>query len=685
MAPVAVPSFDKKAARMARKRYAAKWDFGLLLPFIAWDGEGINLRGDDKAQSYCLFGASTGHYRVSRTGLSSEDCFNLLLEVRAKNPRAIMVGFSTNYDSEMMLVDVPHTSIADLNDGKRVWWRGFKLQYRRGKWLEVRGRYCGKLYTCKLYDVWSFFGCSFLKAISKYLPNIDPDVLYRIEEGKKRRGAFTVEELDSVMIPYWLEELDALVDLMIKLRRLLYKAGLFPRTWHGPGALATFLNGQHGIEKYMNRDTPTLVKDAAQSAYAAGRVELFMIGRLNGPAYKYDRRSAYPSAMIHLPSLRGRAWSYADLPDEYEPTLIEPFGLYEVEYRDTNSFQTTAERYRFPQPLFHRTYQATVSFPFEVDRWVWGVELLGAVPAHSTIRVKRGIVLSNFQDNYYPFRWVEDMYETRMAMKRAGLEEQIAVKLGLNSLYGKMAQQRGWQEGQPIPQYHQLEWAGFVTAHNRAEIFRAARRAAARGILISIETDAIVTSAPMPELDITSEKLGTWELEIFDDIVYLQSGVYMTLLKGEWNLKYRGFDADSLSAQDVLKYLERTNLNHRDPQAYVDNPLKATTTRFMGSKLAATRDNGMEEQWRVWRTEPKDIVVGHSEKRIHIPQFCRQCQQGNYYGDVMHDMSIATWENLESQSYAMSLPWRTVGNQAITNEEYLEDNHELGFEGIEYG
>lgn len=691
------PVMDKRRARAERKAYKQKWDFGTLQPFIAWDGEGIDLDGPGKAQSYCLFGCSTGAYIVNDEGLTSIDCFNLLLELKATFPRGIMCGFSTGYDTEMMLVDLPHESIARLHTGAYVWWKGFRLQYRKGKTFEVRGRYCGKVYSARLYDIWSFFGSSFINAIKKFVPHIDPAILNRIIQGKARRGGFTVDELDTVMIPYWLDELDVIVEIMIKLRTLLYKAGLFPRSWHGPGAIASFLNSLHKIDMYMDQNTPKLVKDAAQSAYAAGRVECFMIGRLCRTAYKYDRRSAYPSGMVHLPALKGRAWTFQDMPDEYDPSVIQPFGLYDIEYRDAPCYKNETESYYLPQPLFHRTKQTTVSFPYAVDRWCWGVELLAAVPDQSIIRVKSGIVLSNYMNTEYPFAWVEDMFENRMAMKRAGLEEQIALKLGLNSLYGKMAQQRGWHIGDSIPKWHQLEWAGFVTAHNRAEIYRAARLAGERGILISIETDAIVTSEPMPELDITSEKLGTWELETFDDIVYLQSGVYMTFHAGPckerdecngWHLKYRGFDADSISSDDVLKYLERTSLRHDDPQKYLEQPLWGETTRFMGSKLAATRTNGMDEQWRVWRTEPKDIVVGYGEKRVHRPRFCRACQAGNYYGsNCMHDMAIATWENLTSQSYSMKLPWRTVDNQAMDYDDFLaelgpEMADDFMFEGI---
>lgn len=670
--------------KIAALEYIRKWGFGEDRPFIAWDGEGINLDGEDKPQSYCLFGCSTGRYITSTQspGLGTRECFELLIRVAAENPGAIHVGFSTAYDVEMMLKDVPHDIIAELHEGSySMVWQGFKFSYRKSKTFSLAGWYGGngtmfggKRVSMTLYDVWSFFGSSFVAAIKKFLPDLDPDVLQRIVDGKKQRGNFTVDQMTTVMIPYWLDELDTLVQLQTQLRTLMSRAGLFPRTWHGPGAIAAYLNKHHHIGKAMDR-CPNMVRDAAQSAYAAGRVENYMIGRLGRRCYKYDRRSAYPASMRFLPSLRGRAWDFARIPehDFCDPASIgvQSFGLYEVEVWDNPKYYGELKGYRMPQPLFHRNKFGHVTFPYRSKRWCWGVELLAINPETHFIHITQGLVLSNWEDTTYPFNpWVEDMFNTRMKMKEQKLAEQMALKLGLNSLYGKMAQQRGWREGQAIPTWHQLEWAGYVTAHNRAEMYKAAELAADRGILISCETDAIMTSAPMPELDTEAGTIGTWELETFDDVVYLQSGVYMTLTGDEWNLKYRGFDGDSLKPQDVLDYLADTPWTSNDPQHYVNHPLKVKTTRFMGSKLAATRTGGMENEWRTWHTAPKDVVIGFSEKRLHDPQWCRACRAGHTTGaTAMHDMTLVwTQEPDEVQSYAMTLPWRTVDFEASYDE-----------------
>lgn len=57
-------------------------------PFIAWDGEGINLKGDGKPQSYVLFGCTEG-YVASREGLSVWQCLDLIIEIGKRFPQRI--------------------------------------------------------------------------------------------------------------------------------------------------------------------------------------------------------------------------------------------------------------------------------------------------------------------------------------------------------------------------------------------------------------------------------------------------------------------------------------------------------------------------------------------------------------------------------------------------------------------
>src|SRR5690349_15368444 len=60
--------------------------------FIAWDGEGINLQGEGKPQSYVLFGCSEGHV-ANKKGLNVWDCLNFIIDVGARFPKSISCRF----------------------------------------------------------------------------------------------------------------------------------------------------------------------------------------------------------------------------------------------------------------------------------------------------------------------------------------------------------------------------------------------------------------------------------------------------------------------------------------------------------------------------------------------------------------------------------------------------------------
>lgn len=531
--------------------------------------------------------------------------------------------------------------------------------------------------TCRIWDVWSFFTTSFVKALRQYLPDIPQADLERIITGKGKRNTFTTDQLRVEVVPYWQTELVYLVKLMNKLRELLHKADIFPSRWHGPATIANFLNKRANTAAAMNRNLPERVLDASQFAYAAGRVEQFKVGRAGKTVYKYDLNSAYPAAMVELPSLGGE-WSYRESDGI---TDLQDFGLYFLEYNAINHIGSVR-----PQALFHRTKEAFITFPRLTTGWYWAPEAKNAFElnnAHPGICTIRAAWEMDTNTCYRPFEWVAEMYQRRLEMKRAGEQSQLALKLGLNSLYGKQAQRAGYDRYQKIPDWHQYEWAGPVTSATRARMHKAASLAAARDSLIGIETDAVFTTEPLPELTV-GDGLGQWGLEVFDDCVYLQTGVYWLLHtvdcdckpcrsgQSKWHPKFRGMDADTLTLDMALRYLECTSLNVKNITDYADQPMTGMSrTRFVGSK-AALHVNRLED-WRVWKTDPVQLSVGASFKRVHIPMLCSQCKNGNNYAhDVMHDM--ATTICGMGASHATKLPWRTVTGEAVLWDHEKEDD-----------
>lgn len=621
----------KPAVRLDHVRFVAP----KTRPFVAWDGEGITYAGD-QAQSYVLFGASTGD-SIMKPTLRSTDCFDLLLSVANSATNAIHVGFALQYDCNMMFRDLTRRHLFVLYRHNKVKWEGYKIEYRPGKWLTVRK----DDRTVRLYDVWGFFQSSFVVACERFLGKDDPE-LVRIREGKKARSSFTFDQLDTFIVPYWEAELRLLIRLMESLRDDLETADLTLRSWHGPGAVANAVFRQQRIDRARSNDVPIEVNRAAQYAYAGGRFELFRCGHHPGTVYEYDINSAYPAAIARLPNLNEGQWERSQ---EFDP---DSFGVWHVDYR---AEVDPRRQFLDPQPLFCRDRKGNVSFPPHVEGWYWTPEarLAAEHVTHGWRFVPRSEEL--------PFTFVGDMYRTRQAWKKAGNSAEKALKLALNSLYGKMAQRAGWKKPtDPLPRWHQLEWAGFVTSSTRALLWQAIVQAGPS--LLAVETDAVFTTRPL-ELDV-GDALGQWEESSFDWITYLQSGFWFAGKDGDVTEHYRGFDRGSITASQALQWLQL-----RDSMGDAVPLLHGYTTRFIGMGLGLFTT----APWRSWQTEPRRVVLGGGGKRAHIPELCQECRDSQPFGSTLHHLSIVT---PGGRSHPHMLPWLADQEPELRTLDELE-------------
>jgi hypothetical protein len=245
-------------------------------------------------------------------------------------------------------------------------------------------------------------------------------------------------------------------------------------------------------------------------------------------------------------------------------------------------------------------------------------------------------------------------------MKRRGEQSQLALKLGLNSLYGKTAQRVGYDTYNQIPKWHQYEWAGYITSRTRARLFQAAIQASEQNALIALETDAVFS---MVELDLpVSDKLGEWGFDTFDDCIYLQSGVYWLKQDGgEWHSKFRGMDPDTLTIDKTMRYLAETRLDVDNVKDYSNQSMTGLMRhRFVGSK--ACLHTGKFDEWRNWKDESVQLMVGNTFKRSHVPATCETCNVTPYANEVAHN--LASVPPPSALSYASALPWRTVDRES---------------------
>lgn len=626
-----------------------------------------------KPQPYVLLANSVGDRITREEGLSTVDCLELILDTRRRNPISIMVGFGFTYDTAQILADLPDKSLMRILEKNLCYYQGYRIEYRPRKWLRISHKKTKRAAT--IFDVFGFFQSNFIDACEKYLGEDDPDLVI-IREGKGLRDVFTWEELDYI-VKYNATELRMLVKMMDILREDLHNVGIHLHLWHGPGAVASQVLRQYGVKKHMKQPPPE-VYDAARYALAGGRFEHFYLGFHKDTVWEYDIRSAYPSALTRLPSLSEGTWEYTET---FQP---DSFGVWHIEYRE-HGFEVRDRRaIGKPQPLFCRRKNGVISFPQEVEGWYWTPEAC-LVPDY----VLGGYVWKPATEGR-PFSFVEDMYEQRRQYKAEGNPAERALKLILNSLYGKLAQTVGGKDGKP-PEWHQLEWAGYITSYTRARIYKAVLTDPTA--IIAIETDALFSTRPL-DLDI-GPGLGQWEETIFKNITYLQSGFYYaTTPDDEIICRYRGLDRDRETKQPVgLPY--RKVLDHlrfgREQSEWRTPSLLSTSTRFINIGLGLRTD----ATYRAWETTPKtvslDLQCG-SNKRYHLGGYgdellCPMCTLGFNLGDCLHPLTIGrqairrgytpeTNREDAKHSRRRKIPWIDDGEEeevsfGMTPSEYL--------------
>lgn len=601
-------------------------------PFVVWDGEGTTA-GEGKPQDYSLFGAFDGieHHAITSKRLTTTECLEHIFAVGRIHPTAIHVSFAFGYDVTMILRNLAKEHFDILIERGYVIYNRIRIQFLNFKWLHLSRRLPnGTTENVRIFDIWGFFQSSFLDAINKNLKDHPlMDDLAIVEAGKENRSVFAWKDIAKIT-EYWEIENRLLYALVGKLRGYLYDAGLKISSWHGPGAIATYVYNQHGMAGHKS-ELPPHINDLCRYAYSGGRFEHFHVGRFAGKIYGIDINSAYPNAISRLPSLAGGEWRHVEAPQ-----ILVPFGIYRVRmYGALNA--------KLPSPLFLRGEHHEVSYPWRLEGWYWSPEVEHVQSDYVRNNCRPGWepeIIEGWEfhpaTDELPFAWVVEMYEERRELKRLGIGTEMAYKLTLNSLYGKMAQRAGWERNGKAPTWHQLDWAGWVTSYTRAMLY-SKMILMEYSQLIAVETDAIYTTADPASLGIyDSKELGGWEQTEYTEMVYLQSGIYAKNDGAEWTTKYRGLDRGQLTAESMVNHCKLLK-----PRMKEWPKLVGESTRFCGFRNAVFRGgDDFRKLMGVWLTETKEIELARSGKRVHFIGICDICRLGGEESayDKPHEM-----------------------------------------------
>lgn len=632
---------------------------------IAWDMEGMNLSGEGRPQHPVLFGNSMDvETPLIGKRLSSQMMLDYVVATGKRYPHAIHVGYGFRYDGNMMLQDFDERQIVRLykegslryNTSDGATWR---LRWIPGKTLTVTRRY-GRARDAKdtvtISDYSSFFGAKFIDTCEKLLGDelSDADRL-TIEHGKQERGNNTWEDLPEVL-HYWQAEIVLMRRVFERFRDVMCKAGFPLKDWYGPGALANAIIHNYKMRPKMagaqitSGAMPDAVHQASKHAFFGGRFELFQAGRTVGPIYAVDIGSAYPHALRMVPDLSPEKgeWVHVD-----KPARIERFGFYRLRFLSPNPAIAETR----PMPLPWRDNRGMITFPASVLGWYASPEAKMLIGTRGT-EVLEGWYWRSYGEPEFPWKFLEEMYERRMRIGKKNLMS-MPFKLGPNSIYGKLAQTVGWDKEKMLPpRSHALPIAAWVTSMCRAMLYTAMRRQPDK--IIAVETDSIITTAHPSELGIKlGDSLGEWEATEYEEIVYVQSGMYHVKKDGKWlGTKSRGLQASEYTIDAAMEYLRTCLPNSDNLDGYTWPPLRLTTKpRFIGAGAARASAQNFKDMHCVWQEQTREIGIGNTGKRRHIPAMCDACQRGVSPWDEPHRLIVISKSEGTTISAARKLPW----------------------------
>lgn len=679
------PAKDKRQRAYKRRgRKAELWN----RPFIAWDSEGINLAGDTKPQRTVLWGCSVEPdtpllITENQDGLTFEQMADYTLGIAEQYPRHFHVGYFLQYDQNMLIRTLPPRKKQALYENGKIRHKVGNITYRiawiPGKRIRLSRTIGEKKVSITIDDFAHFFSTSFVKAYKSMFHNYEQDSLFqKVAYGKENlRQGTTFSDLPNIL-EYWQAEIVLVARLAESFRSAMYDANMLLNEWYGPGALANYLMRERQMDIHLQKkeDAPNEIHEASKRAYFGGHVEQYKAGRIKGPIYTIDIRSAYPYALSYAPSLGAQNGNWKRIEGISKARDIQrPFGIYRIRFHHP---QSKAWEW-LPQPLPHRDIKGNISFPQHLEGWYMSPETIAVLSTFpNDVEIIEGW---EWQDNgERPWQWVSEMYDIRQKLKAENNPSERAFKLGPNSLYGKVTQQVGWdKETFSPPRRFCLPLAAFITSFCRAQLWSMISQLPPQSI-VAVETDSIITTYDPRQCKRFDEgiDIGQWEWDSYDEMIYIQSGVYVFKKDGKWQdnkAKTRGILKSAITHESMSAYLSTCEPNEQW------NPIELPQgSRFIG--IGASVNMAKNNPFKLnslhcqWRPQSRLLIPGFHGKRIHIPIACRSCKEGKNANSSAHTLVVRSKALQEPYSAPYALTWEVEREKKEHPQWRIKDNLE---------
>lgn len=574
---------------------------------------GIDGEGQGRAfHRYVMLGAATmggEEWTVENSdGLTTKEALDFLLNLPLPSRRVKIFAYSFNYDLTKILTDLDNESLyklfrpelrqrLGLDARKGPWpirWQGYRINLQGTKFTVAKG---GKRRV--VWDLFKFYQSKFVSALQSW--NVGNKALWdRMTVMKDKRSEFDKMALDAVRA-YMLEECRCLAELGVKLIRAHDDAGLKLKSFYGAGS-----SGAAILEKMEIRPKlvppPEEMSEAVAAAFFGGRFENSCIGTIRDRVYNRDISSAYPYHLTFLPCLLHGRWERTRDRRKVDARSLVRYSL---------EFCSTTQSWA---PFPFRTPDGSICFPNgSGGGWVWGDEYLSGERHFSGVVFKEAWIYIQTCE-CQPFAQMPHFYRERCRIGKEGAG--IVLKLGPNSVYGKLAQSVG------SALYQSWIWAGMITSGCRAQALEGIGRHADRANVLMVATDGLFSREdvdfPKPRdtgTEQTGKPLGGWERDVIDKGIFLaRPGIYFPLAPTESELKkVRGRGVGKAA---VLENWEKI-ISSWDKYGLSRSVKVANVTRFCGAKSSISR-SGVEGSYKYKRANGKgsEPAYGQWIKRI---------------------------------------------------------------------
>jgi len=395
----------------------------------------------------------------------------------------------------------------------------------------------------------------------------------------------------------------------------------YPDNWISAGYLAEKVLLNNGISIPLFNEIAYEIQEIARNSFYGGRFELIKRGHI-GECYLYDINSAYPYALTQIPDITQGRW-FSDTKIHKKSTL----GFFFIEAEVSDDVKIA------PFPFVKKN--RTICYPSGKFRTYVTLYELQMIQDDSRIKYK---ILESYQfitkkNCSYPFRkFIGSEYYKRLALKEDNEPLEHAIKIILNSMYGKMAQ----RTNHVIGNLFNPVIAASITGYTRAQLYRFMQENNLENDVVAFATDSVACTKQIGKLN--STRLGEMKLDKQGtDIIFLSNGFYR--FNGEWKRRGIGYD-----------HSRKLEIEHLDTIIDKDGNLcimvKSTRTTHIKSGILYNKLK------YVGKIEPykKKINLNSDKKRFWLSELkslndCSFCDSVPISADIVAD--LITKENVD--------------------------------------